>query len=359
VRALALVLAVLSCCGAETRPLIGVNYFAGWWRPEPNKWRSRSGEEWLVRFPGRFPLLGAFNEQDTMDREILAAAGHGINFFAILWYAANPGVRVDPHAELLNQGVATFLQSRYAGRMKFFIEYCNHPPFGVTEEEAWQRCVRTWLAAMRHPSYLRAGGLPVFKVHGVSHFLRQHGGDIEAGRERLDAFRRAARTAGIGEILIGAGVGPGESIRAGHPAARLFDFTACYMGVPPMPQRTEDYPYSAVREFAATNRRKHSGDVIPHMPYVPAGWNPRPWGDPRAAFALPNRSEWRAALKEIATDLSAGVFGLPTNGNVRSAFTIYAWNEFGEGGIVAPTREDRYMKLEVIREVFGTHRKEK
>jgi hypothetical protein len=33
---------------------------------------------------------------------------------------------------------------------------------------------------------------------------------------------------------------------------------------------------------------------------------------------------------------------------------IYAWNEFGEGGIVAPTRGDGYMKLETIRGVLGS-----
>jgi hypothetical protein len=32
---------------------------------------------------------------------------------------------------------------------------------------------------------------------------------------------------------------------------------------------------------------------------------------------------------------------------------IYAWNEFGEGGIVAPTRGDGTMKLEALRQVFG------
>jgi hypothetical protein len=32
---------------------------------------------------------------------------------------------------------------------------------------------------------------------------------------------------------------------------------------------------------------------------------------------------------------------------------IYAWNEFGEGGIVAPTRGEQSMKLEAIRAVFG------
>jgi len=37
---------------------------------------------------------------------------------------------------------------------------------------------------------------------------------------------------------------------------------------------------------------------------------------------------------------------------VQKAFTIYAWNEFGEGGFVAPTAGDKYMKLEAIQEVF-------
>jgi hypothetical protein len=32
---------------------------------------------------------------------------------------------------------------------------------------------------------------------------------------------------------------------------------------------------------------------------------------------------------------------------------IYAWNEFGEGGIVAPTRGEGMMKLQAIRLVFG------
>ena len=39
--------------------------------------------------------------------------------------------------------------------------------------------------------------------------------------------------------------------------------------------------------------------------------------------------------------------------NLR-VFLIYAWNEYGEGGIVAPTRGDGFMKLETIRAVFAT-----
>jgi hypothetical protein len=52
--------------------------------------------------------------------------------------------------------------------------------------------------------------------------------------------------------------------------------------------------------------------------------------------------------------LRSSRFGFPLpGGGVQPALTIYAWNEFGEGGMVAPTRGDRYMKLEAIEQVFG------
>ena len=38
---------------------------------------------------------------------------------------------------------------------------------------------------------------------------------------------------------------------------------------------------------------------------------------------------------------------------MQKSFMIYAWNEFGEGGIMAPTVGKREMKLEGIQSVFG------
>jgi hypothetical protein len=101
--------------------------------------------------------------------------------------------------------------------------------------------------------------------------------------------------------------------------------------------------------------RRHSKDAIPYMPYMPAGWNPRPWPDKRPLFALPNREEWRKELKLLKEDLlNLPQLGFPMpDGSVQAAFSCYAWNEFGEGGIVALTHIDGYMKLEEIKEVFG------
>ena len=94
----------------------------------------------------------------------------------------------------------------------------------------------------------------------------------------------------------------------------------------------------------------------PYVPYVPTGWDPRPWKDPRPSFDLPTRQEWRSALEKVkeALDKSPNL-GLRASPDQRQKMLlIYAWNEFGEGGIVAPTRGDGTMKLEAIRQVFGS-----
>jgi hypothetical protein len=117
----------------------------------------------------------------------------------------------------------------------------------------------------------------------------------------------------------------------------------------------EDYSYRQQAEHVMKVSRARQQGAIPYMPFLCAGWNPRPWNDPRACFTLPTKAEWLGELRRMAGDLNASEnLGIPLpDGTCQKVFTIYAWNEFGEGGIVAPTRGDGYMKLECIREVFG------
>jgi hypothetical protein len=335
--------------------LVGINYFAGWWKPLPNKWHGRDGEDWRPKFPERVPRLGEYNDQPTMDREIAAAAEHGVDFFAILWYPVDPEKEQQPHVGFLERGVTCFMNSPQARRMKFMLEFCNHPPFLVETGEDWNRCVEYWVKVMRHPSYLRVGGRLVFKVHSGGGLIQQCGGDVNLAQARLDQLRAAVRKAGLGEMLIGAGFSSRMEIPEGHWAARLFDFSACYMDVPPLEQKEEDYPFDTLAEFTNSGRRAHGQDAIAYLPYLAAGWNPRPWPDNRAAFALPTAAEWLRELRRMKSDLEQiDRLGLPLDeGQRQMAFTIYAWNEFGEGGFVAPTAGENMMKLEAIRQVFG------
>lgn len=337
--------------------LVGVNYFAGWWDRFPSKWYRQDGRggDWRPDFPERVALLGQYNDQETMDREIVMAASHGVDFFPILWYYNDPGSEREPCSRFLERGLKNFIASPEAHRMQFFIEFCNHPPYEVKTEGQWADCLREWLIALRHPSYMRVDGRLVFKVHGGKYFYIQNGRDEAACRLQLNRLREAVREAGLGEMLIGCGIVHEPRDPVDEVLERLFDFTCTYMDVPPLEKTDEDYPYEMLADFAHRDRLERERGAIAHMPYLPAGWCPRPWPDPRATFALPKAGQWEAALRQMADDLRASRnLGLPLAGGGRQKmFTIYAWNEFGEGGIVAPTYVTGLMKLQAIGRVFG------
>lgn len=322
---------------------VGIYYFAGWWQKYPSKWET-AGKDWRPQYPDRVPLLGEYNNQGTMDREILAAARHGVGFFQVLWY---------PNGGPLNEGLRTFLASTNAGRMKFTLEFVNHPPFDLAKDADWEAACQEWCAAMNHPSYLRLDGRPVFKIHGLDFFYRQSGDDPKNVTARLDTFRRIAKENGLERPLISAGVMPGGVPSAERAAP--FDFLTTYMDMPNLPQRPEPYPYDLLVKHAEAGWLRYAQHCSkPYVPYVPAGWDPRPWQDPRPSFAFPNREEWTQALTQVKAALDTHAkLGIPVKGGRAKMLLIYAWNEFGEGGIVAPTKGEKAMKLEAIASVFG------
>jgi hypothetical protein len=216
---------------------------------------------------------------------------------------------------------------------------------------------------MQHPSYLRVDGRLVFKVHGVTQFLRANNNDLDLCRQHLDTLRDAVQNAGLGEVIIGVGIsGQTPPLGAKWPPAELFDFTGTYMCVPEIEGRETDYPYAVLSKQARTTLRNRVSDPLPWMPYLAAGWNPRPWTHPGAAphyhrfFEFPTRADFENELNEMREALvKHPSLGLPKkDGTRQKIFTIYAWNEFGEGGIVSPTKGRGTMMLESIRSVFGT-----
>jgi len=66
------------------------------------------------------------------------------------------------------------------------------------------------------------------------------------------------------------------------------------------------------------------------------------------------REQWTAAPKRVKAALELHPnLETPAKEGRQRMLLIYAWNEFGEGGITAPTGGEKAMKLEAVREVFG------
>ena len=351
----------IDCKGTEDKKekdiLVGIEYFNGWWEHSPNKWQYKSSD-WRNDYPDRIPLLGKYNTQETMDKEIQAAADYGVDFFSILYYYGNNvSDREIKDVPYLNAGLEHFMQSSNSNRMKFMVELCNHPPFAIVSDEDWENCIEICINAMKHPSYLRIDGRSVLKIHGGDQFFIDMGHDIDRCKSIIKRIRRKAFEAGIGDLLITVGAYGEEGIGKTHHFSKIneVDGTMQYMDPTDLPQKETDYEYELLCDHAKTIRSIRNEDILPYVPYFPAGWNPRPWHDPRATFHFPTRKQWEQGLVGLKNDLinSSNLGFRKKDGTIQKAFTIYAWNEFGEGGIVAPTIGDEYMKLEVIRQVFG------
>lgn len=130
-----------------------------------------------------------------------------------------------------------------------------------------------------------------------------------------------------------------------------------------LPNATADgariFPYAEVLKYQADARGNQSHDAAPYLPNVIAGFDPRPWEEQAPSFAAPSQAEWVAALtqaRDFVLDPANRVFGFPDTTSptgIRPALSIYAWNEFGEGGILAPCVGDAGSRLAAITEVFG------
>ena len=103
----------------------------------------------------------------------------------------------------------------------------------------------------------------------------------------------------------------------------------------------------------------HLNDAVPWVPNIDAGYDTRAVPGNRSGqctYGEPTQSDWATYLRKVKSRMLApgSRFGFPLGGaQVQPALTIYAWNEYAEGGIVAPTQGQGWSKLQGIAEVFG------
>ncbi len=400
----ALVLAATStstCNGVElgtssSRTLVGLHYFAGWYPGPFSHWLVptmplSSRKSWVPHFPGRIPLLGNYTtNQTTIDAELAAADSHGVDFFEVLWSdplmigGCSPAVPgnwpTDPNFRpCTDSALALMLNSSawssLSGRLHFSISYstdfdhvgskANGMFTGSAGLARFESYASTWVRVMQHPQYLKVDGRPVFKILGPYNFLAaQCSHNQTLAQSLIDRFRAMAKEAGLANPLIGGGwVNPNTPFSARPYQGVLYDYTGTYNSAArdpalgPCPADVVQ-PYSQLSDWMGGRQWcNHSADPQPYVPNLIASFDPRPAREQSCSFAQPSARQWVSTLASAKDRVEAGPnLGFPSPsapGGVLPALTIYAWNEFAEGGIVAPTQGEGWMKLQAIKEVFG------
>jgi len=317
---------------------VGVFYFPGWSR-EQRWWCIEASE------PTLHPLLGYYREGDPVaaDWHIKWALEHGVQFFAFDYYIEGGG-------ELLESALADgFLNSRFIDQFRFCLNWCNHAPAETQTREEFQAFEDLVIDKyLKHPSYLRIDGKPVVMILAGYSFVKTLG--VEGAREMFEAFDARCKAEGLNGVHLvfceGGITGQeaiDDSLAAGCRAFCLYNYP--YIGTsftgPGQPGAEASYEHMIVQ---GEGLWKHWRNVTQgaFWPTAMPGWDRRPWTKDRDLIRTGSTPELferslRAAREHV---------------NADRIVIIEAWNEWGEGSILEPSREQGFAYLQKVREVF-------
>jgi len=323
---------------------IGAYYFDGWagrsgLAADPKEPWAKNAPTHLTRrmleeFPEREPVWGWRDDaQEVMERQIDLAADGGLAFFAFCWYWRDDGRALNRKAiaeDPLHTSLELYLKARNHRRLKFCLLVANHGGAEIKGAENWRQAAEFWMPYLKHPQHLTVGGKPLVIVFNS-------GGGDKAG---FAGMQEAARKAGLPGLAI-AGCG-GGSPETGYTHRTHYNV------VPGYAAGSQEHKYA---ELAAANRAAWGGSRDqPYIPIVTAGWDKRPWEGPAglkqaAGWYYPDRTpeQFAACLREAGAWMEKH----PEQTTAERLVLVYAWNEFGEGGHIAPTKGDpdaKYLK---------------
>jgi len=361
-------LALLLCpmIAAHGEPVhLAAYYFPNWGAPSDSEWGN------LVRaqpkFPGhlqpKYPLWGMQDEREPeiMAQKIDAAADHGLEAFIFCWYAFDGPKRYLDDA--LRKG---FLQAANRDRVKFALMWANHDVEGIGKgkitPETWEGITNEVVSDFfLQPNYWRVNGSPYFSMQDPRKFVDGFGSVAKAA-EALRQFRKKAVAAGLPGIHLNAilyGTTPELAKKLG------FDSLTSYVWIhhqvlPDFP--TSDYAPFRDRYFEAVDNggwlngmeKSASAFRLPYFPNVTMGWDASPRCPPDAAWENKPYPFGPVLVKntpaEFKNALQQAVGVLDRHRTKPRIITIYAWNEWGEGGYLEPEYRTGMGYLEALRD---------
>ena len=304
-------------------------------------WVPGTGWGWslLEPYPNRKPALGYYDdtEVEVMDWQIKWALEHGVSFFNVCWYRddGNEGKPVVPWLnETLERGL---LKSHFIDQFEFAITWENQNRGGISsKKDLLENLLPYWIEnCFKHPSYLTFDGKPVLFIYSMDVFMTQLGG-IENARAALEAMREQCLNAGLKGLIVA-----GECRSDDRAVFKRFQ----QMGL--------DASWSYGMEKTAGLRLRREWNLLPDIPTISVGWDPRPWQEYIGYWWTSHWQRTPAEFREVAEGTRKIMESWPKGSIARHIVQLDNWNEWGEGHYIAPSRDHGFGYLEAIRQTFA------
>jgi len=362
-------------------------YYPHWHEyPKGNEWFHKGFNEWEFcrnakrRVEGQkvplVPLYGFIDGKNPTDvaKEIDLASNAGIDVFLFDWYWYGGEMTMQ---ESLEQG---FLCAPNRMKMKFCLMWCYHDRVDSFRDDPrapkrmlmkLPRTPEDFLNNIRYvkkffhePNHWMRDGKPFFSIYSAPRFVKDMGGP-EKTRQLLDEARNIAVADGLAGIFF-QGMNPWSAKEAkilsdaGFDCIGSYNLATCPAAVACEKNGTFTFDYSEMLPWHQECWEKFSSNAtVPYIPAVTAGRDvtmrcrneePFPWRTVRYPYGyicLGNTPDKFQSL------LASAKKHVETDSKKPSAILIYGWNEYTEGGYIAPNNFDADGALRAVAAVFG------
>ncbi|MDV3294047.1 MAG: glycoside hydrolase family 99-like domain-containing protein [Nitrososphaerales archaeon] len=298
-------------------------------------------------YSSRRPLLGFYDllDQSVMDSQIQEAASRGLSYFAFYWYwdaDKNREANVSAPAQ-------RFVTSPYKNLMKFFIAPIPVGDVSHLTLAMWENSVVPYMVThyISDSAYLRTtDGRPIVVDFGwwlndTAHVLAL-------------SYLRSATMAAVGQnpviLFVAQPVHTTSDLTYAQNHLGLDGFT-CFTFAPAYPGESYDHTLSLI---VPTLERQNMSFYVP---CGTTGEDTRPWWRVGYGFGIqPNQMLYNtnitfSSFQQNLLHLKQYMDGNATR--TSKMLTLYAWNEWGEGGYVEPDAINGYRFLDITKSVFG------
>lgn len=310
------------------RPIVGAIRWDAWTGGEitdqverslgPKKYHDRL--PWFAEVIGDGTVRIDGGRQEVMDREIDWAASAGLDYWAFLVYQKGYDMSV---------ALEQYFRSEKRDRINFCMVL--HGTLGCADGE-WPAERDRAVALLREPGYQTVlGGRPLVYAFVENDFRF----------DRFSEFVESAESQGLDPYCVFMGWNPPVDSE-----------TAKDKGFAAVSAYAMGGSQTNFTELAAAVERSYWGRAVeagaPYIPLVTTGWDKSPRKDNPVSWEIGQDYHQQevfpsqATPEEIAAHLVDGLAFVEKHDDLCAAHTliIYAWNEYDEGGWIAPTRSE-------------------
>ena len=326
---------------------IGVFYFPGWnstspyWDDLKGLPGSRSpGMPW----PERKPVLGYYPEEEiwVAVRHIEWASQYGIDFFAYDWYWDGKKPEYD-HA------LKNHLKANNRNKLKFCLLWANHFPVPHNLKE-FDDMVSYWIDNyFNQPVFYTIDGKPVIFI--FSHALLEQNAQLfgHTAKSLLARADAEAREKGYKGIYFIATMNdrPSDGLEAWLRDQGYSSYTGWNYVVSKDGSRVADYDSMVDTYLDFYNAASATSKQLPYIVPASPGYDESPWHGDNAVVRTNSTPEKFQKMLYGAKKM------LNEQTDAPKVLMIEAWNEFGEGAYMEPTKKWGAQYLEAMQKVFG------